>query len=277
MFSVGILYSSVEFLVLVQRQGAMEPDFTKSFSTFHVASAEVILETSQKCQWTKLTAEGSIVLSSRGLDILNCDEPSQRLRIQIGHLIESQRPRWLPLLSKGRAEAEKYLATDVRQCFQEAGLFGDLSDEIVAWWDMHSQLSRRVARDTNLDLGRRGEKLSIDYERQRTGREPFWQGFESNLAGYDVRSFVSSDGLQSLSIEVKTSNSPLQTAEFFVTRNEWEVATNTEHYVFHLWNLKPTSHLTIVEAEGIGQHIPSDQGQGEWQKVKIPFAAFVQE
>lgn len=273
MFSVGILYSAQEFLSFVQTNPNIGLGFKNMFNTFSVASPIAILDVSQKCEWIKLNVSGFLEVTEKGKLILEKDSEAA-LRTQIGHLIESSTPAWIPLLSRGRSEAGKYLPLDVKQCFREAGLFESISDEIVNWWDKYSKISRKVNKDNNLEIGRKGEKLSIAYERNRTSREPIWQSIESNLSGFDILSTIDDKNTSHLRIEVKTANSDLKSAVFFLSKNEWDVAITSSNYVFHLWSLQPKPTLKVVSVNDVRGNVPDNNGDGLWQKVSIPFTAF---
>jgi hypothetical protein len=274
MFSVGVLYSAQEFLDFVEQNHSIDLKFPEIFRTFSVASSKAVLEVSQKCEWVCLNTSGYLEITDRGRQVLQGRQPDIVLRVQMGHLIETYLPTWLPLLNRGREEARKYLPLDAAQCMREAGLFTGTSDEIVKWWDTYSKLSRRSLKDSRLDVGRQGERLSLQHERQRTKREPVWRGFESNLSGFDILSIVAENDGRPLRIEVKTSNSTLSTAVFFLSRNEWQVASVSDNYLFHLWSLQPKPTLMLIEVEQIEQHIPIDRGQGTWKTVCIPHSAF---
>ena len=215
---------------------------------------------------------GNLEITERGKLILQYNDPENALRLQVGHLIESLIPSWIPLLCRGRSEAGKYLPTDVLQCFREAGLFDGTSDEIVTWWDRYSKISRKTNKDNNVEIGRRGEKLSVEYERKRANREPIWQSIESNLSGFDILSTIDEQNQTRLQIEVKTSNSTIDVANFFLSKNEWDVATTSTNYIFHLWSLQPKPTLQIVMVDQVEKHVPDNNGYGKWQKVSVPFA-----
>lgn len=274
MFSVGVLYSAQEFIKFVSTTREVDLKFPEVFKTFAVASPRAILEVAQKCEWVRLSISGCLEVTDRGQMILDSREPDLALRIQLGHLIESSLPPWIPLLSRGRAEARKYLPVDVAQCLREAGLFGSISDDVVSWWDRYSKVSRKLSKDTKLDVGRLGEKLSLRHERERTNREPVWQGFESNFSGFDILSVVGENDLTSLRIEVKTSNSTPDVALFYISKNEWNVAVASSHYILHLWSLQPEPELRKVSVDQVGKHVPTNQGTGEWESASIPFAVF---
>ena len=275
MFSVGILYSAQEFLEFVNSTPTLDLNFSEIFQTFAVASPKAIFELSQKCEWIRLNMSGNLEVTERGFQVLQSKQPEISLRIQIGHLIETYMPPWIPLISRGRMETQKYLPSGVKQCFKEAGLFSTPTDDIVNWWDKYSQVSRKKNKDNNLETGRRGEKLSIEHERDRTKREPVWQGFETNLAGYDLLSIVREDDFRPLCIEVKTSDSRPDVAEFYISKNEWNVATVSDNFILHLWSLRPRPKLIVITPNQLQNHIPIDQGDGNWEKVSIPFTAFI--
>ncbi len=274
MFSVGILYSAQEFLEFVRQTPDLDLHFPDIFNTFSVASSKAMLELSQQCQWIRLNISGKIEITEKGKQVIQYGQADIALRVQIGHLLETYLPPWIPLLSRGRAEAQKYLPQDISQCFREAGLFSYPSDDIVNWWDKYSKVSRKVSKDAKLDVGRQGEKLSLEHERRRTKREPTWQGFESNLAGFDVLSVISETDSTSLRIEVKTSNSRPDVATFYLSKNEWNVASTSDHYIVHLWALQPKPLLIIVETLQLERHIPSNQGDGQWENISIPYSTF---
>ena len=142
MFSVGVLYSAYEFIGFVSKTPDLDMNFPNIFQTFAVASPKATLKVSQKCEWVQLNYDGKLEITSRGKEVLVNQEPELALRTQIGHLIESYLPTWLPLLSRGRLETKKYLPANALQCFREAGLFSQASDDIVAWWDKYSNVSR---------------------------------------------------------------------------------------------------------------------------------------
>lgn len=98
---------------------------------------------------------------------------------------------------------------------------------------------------------------------------------ESNLAGYDVRSKISSDDHSALLIEVKTATSSLEQAYFHVTSHEWKVAQTSLAYVFHLWCLSGKKRLlAVISPEDIFPYIPTNNLSGEWESAKIPFLSF---
>lgn len=276
-FSVGILYSAQELLRFIKANPNVVSNFPEAFRSFsNVASIKAVFEICQMCEWVRLDTNGYLELTEKSDGILDDVSEEIKLRIQLHHLIEACRPTWMPLLTKGRSEALKYLPVDVVQCLREADLTGSYSDDVILWWDRVGKFTRRTGKDEKIDVGRRGEKMSIKYERNRTHREPKWQGFESNLSGYDVLSIVDPRDTNILNIEVKTSNSTWDVASFFVSKNEWSVAKSSPNYLFHLWSLVPKNNLYIIPVKVVEKHIPTNKGHGTWESVEIPFSAVCQ-
>jgi len=274
MFSVGLLYSVRDFLKLNSISG-MKPDtFESYFKSFKYSTADKILTVSFKCGWAKVNQQGLIELTERGQDI-SVSEYEVALLIQLEDLILIFNPTWASLLLKGRTEAKNYLPPDALQCFKECGLFGELTDELIKFWDKLSLAYRNYSQIRMTEIGRIGEKLSFDYELIRTGKPPLWQAIESNLAGFDLLSIVDTTNSQKLKIEVKTTTSNITYAKFHLTKNEWNTALASINYVFHLWHIEKTPTLHIVSLQKINDHIPTDKGNGDWESVEIPFRSVI--
>lgn len=273
MFSVGVLYSCHDFLDLVRQTPLYSESFPLLFQRFEVATGESVLKTSQACEWTLLSSDGGIHISKRGEDILALGSPEARLRLQLKHMIMGLRPNWTAQLSYGRVEATKSLPEDARQCFEEAGLLNGYDASTVEWWDTVAS-SARVVKDGGGNSGRLAEQYSRAYEHDRVGMEPYWEGFESNFAGYDLLSRIDRDSDRRLLIEVKSTQNRVREGSFFVSRNEWKTAIHSTNYVFHLWAMKPLPKLFVVAKEDLSHHIPSDRGKGMWKEAWVPMSSF---
>lgn len=273
MYSVSLLYSVHDFLRLIPEVGMTSTQFKNHFQTFKYSTAEKILDISFKCGWSKLIKDGIIILSERGKQIGSVDYKSALL-FQIEDLILNFNPVWGSILLKGRSEARNFLPPDVAQCFRESGLFDELTDELIQVWDRLALAYRNYSQKRMTEIGRAGEKLSFQYEWDRTGHKPMWQAVESNLSGFDILSVTNSSTTTRLQIEVKSTTSEMLFANLHITRNEWETAKNSKNYIFHLWQMsKDKNTLYKCGVEEMSRHIPVDQGNGAWEKVEIPFAA----
>lgn len=271
MFSVGIIYSSRDFLEYIRESSITSDQFTSAFEKYRYASSELILELCFKCGWLRFKPDGSIVPTERGLSISKL-KYTEALLLQLEDMIKIYNPSWASLIPKGREETKHFLPESVKQCFNEAGLLGELSDELVDFWDKLALAYRNVKQERLLELGREGERFSIIFEESRTGRIPKWQSIESNLSGYDLISTLNTDENKPLMIEVKATSTNINYASFYISRNEWETASNTSNYVFHLWSLdKKCRTLYIVSKEKVKPHIAMDQNDGNWQSIEIPF------
>jgi hypothetical protein len=185
-------------------------------------------------------------------------------------------PSWSKMLMHGRRELARFAPPDVTQCFKEAGLMtSEVSDGMVKWWDEIGSLARGFRSASAMVVGRAGEKLSLAYERARTGKDAYWQSIETSFSGYDVLSVIASDELTPLEIEVKASQMRLKEAFLHVSANEWESAEQSRAYQFHLWHLSEQPQLAIIGVEEMRHHIPTNQSEGTWESVKVPFRAFL--
>jgi hypothetical protein len=77
----------------------------------------------------------------------------------------------------------------------------------------------------------------------------------------------------------KGSSLPVSDAYFFVSRHEWEVASDGKAYGFYLWVMRGASQPEgkFVRGADVAEHISSDQGDGKWDVIKIPFKCFWKE
>lgn len=203
-------------------------------------------------------------------------DPIVGLRVGLGILIEAHRPWWCRFFPYGRQRLATALTQDELQTFRSAGLFDEKpSLAVVEWWDALASLMRTADDERKNAQGRHGERLSLEYERERLAglgisEEPKWVALDDNSAGYDIQSYVLTEyGLKNRLIEVKSSK--LSPTRMVLTRGEWDAAAKYgEAYVFHLWQL-PSEVLTVFTVADIAQHIPEDAGQGRWSELTIQF------
>ncbi len=273
--SAGLLHSAHELLEWVHSHPLSPRELLDSFRTVLVCPPQDVLNLCARCTWIETDADGNLKLTPRGTTIRRLRDFEPRMREQLRDFVGSEGPAWVRLLPRGRQEAVRFLHPDVAQLFREAGLMAiPASEEIIGWWDTVSGVARGASDMVLTEIGRRGERLSIAYERQRTDHEPQWQSVESNLSGFDILSVLEQGSAQPLEIEVKASTDDLDYAEFHVARNEWDTAVHARHYIFHLWLLGAKSRLARVTVDDVQSHIPLDQGGGAWETVEIPFKTF---
>lgn len=103
------------------------------------------------------------------------------------------------------------------------------------------------------------------------GRDPLWQALESNAAGYDIPSWLDNQSPERLIIAVKCSVLPMDSAWIHITRNEWQTAATAQHAVFHIWSVRSNGRsLWVRSRDDLQNHIALNQGDGEWETVRIP-------
>lgn len=269
-FSVGVLYSTQELLKFVGEKDMSPDEFCSSFKTFAVAAAIDVLEIAQRCSWIALTVDGRMVVTARGQAVLKASSQEAGLRLQIKHAIEVFQPAWAQRMRNGREEVRRYFPAEVLQCFDEAGLMEDWDELLINWWDDLAQAARAKKNDELLQIGRKSERMSWEYELERTKAKPRWQALESNFSGFDILSRIDESNTGPLRIEVKGSAQPRKEAMFYVTRNEWDVAITNGSYRFHIWLLSHNPPLLIdKDHTEILPNIPLNKGCGKWWNVQI--------
>lgn len=273
-FSVGILYSSQTLLEIVESGGLGVEAFHSSFTTIEVADASVVLETAQKCHWLQIEVDGEIRLTERGTYLRSLKQAYLCLREQLYDVLLVNPPSWSKRIIQGRFEAMQAMPEDARQCFKDCGLTSGTDDDIVEWWDRAGTGVRALRSKVSHDVGRAAEKLSISYEKNRTGRDPIWQAVETNVSGFDVLSIVGPCTPAKLKIEVKGSRMGKSEASFFVTRNEWNTAVKSSAFHFHLWLVREQPTLFVVPANDVAPHIPTDGVSGRWETAQLFFKDF---
>ncbi|OZV10839.1 hypothetical protein CIW83_18105 [Tissierella sp. P1] len=268
LFSVGVLYSSHNLLDEINKDIINDISFLKSYKKYIVANSKDIFDVSLKCSWITIS-NMNIRLTKRGFEILQASSTVDKLRLQLIDLVCYFRPSWAMSIPYGRKEALHFMPIDVKQCFEEANLVDNYSEDTIEWWDKLSSIIKGFYDDELLKIGRIGEKLSIEYEFNRTGHLPKWMSIETNICGYDLLSCISRENRLSQLIEVKTcSNS---SKEIHISNNEWNTAISSENYIFHIWflNNKSEPKLIILKPDELQKNIPKNMGSGEWGSVKI--------
>lgn len=216
----------------------------------------------------------SILAEVPELTSVSADSRELRLRSFLMHLLLKLRPAWCRLVPKGRAYVHAYLDEDARAVFRNAGLYGDVDTATREWWDRLGCSVRTISDEHLLELGRRGELLTLQYERDRlsalgrTDLQPDWVGFEDNSLGYDVRSYtITESGLIPKYIEVKAATN--EDLRFYLTRNEWRVAERfSKDFLIHLWDIA-SEQLYEITFNELSAHVPQDMGRGNWDAVII--------
>lgn len=278
MISVGVLYDAQKLLEYVTENRTTAATLLASFDKFEVADFPTVLAISQKYQWLVVTETDYLAVSHLGKSICDAPTPESKLRYQLHHVLAQSNESWTKKIADGRSEARRFLPADVQQIFKEAGLLEAWTDDLRTWWDSIS-LEVRFSRNKGLfEIGRKAEWLSMQYEHERTKQAPEWKCLETNYAGYDILSVLSSGSSVLQPIEVKGSTLRLKEATFVLTKNEWQTATDNENYTLHLWLLQdppdPAKHLRVVPATKLEEHIPKEGGKGKWETVRIPFSIF---
>jgi len=275
MFYVGILYRICSFMEFVKDNPLTPHDVKESFPKYEGVRSKDILDIAYKGNWLVTNSEDELMLSYSGLELLKNQSDIERLRIQLLTLIKELDPPWAVTATQGREVLNKYAPSEVSQCLDEAGLLGNLDDAAISWWDTLASRYRHEKDVSNLCIGRKGEKLSFDYELKRVGSPPRWVAIDYSNLGYDLVSIVGKGVNKKLLIEVKTTTKSWSNGVFHLSRNEWNVLSSQTNSVLHLWCLSSAKpRMEIIPIQAIAPHVPKEMGSGEWESITCPFSAF---
>lgn len=275
MWHVGLLYRIIDLLELLDQRDNYHTDTIINIHCFHGVETERLISIAITGKWLYINNNQNLCITPQGRNLLLEQESILQLRSQIFTLITILNPSWVATTAQGRQAFVQYAPQEVIQCFRESGLLDSFDDEVVRWWDQIATRFREARLIDNIKTGRKGERLSYDLEKKRTGKDPYWIALEFDGAGYDIKSQVGSDIEVPLLIEVKASTQSWTNATFFLSRHEWKVLSKETYAVFHLWSLatQPPEYAIIAVAN-VESHIPLDKGNGEWKIVECPFSVF---
>lgn len=274
---IGILYRVVDLLRLLHQEPRPKSEILTSFavSRFRNVSIDDVLSTGFYGGWVRVDESDCVSCTTDGCNLLSLASAQHRLRCQIERILEKEDPLWASSAVQGRQALASYAPPEAVQCFREAGLLDGEDDEIVAWWDTMGSRFRAAREKVYVEIGRRGERLTFDLEKERTGRQPKWIALEYSNAGYDIISSISANDAHRLVIEVKTSVQPWNRADFYLSRAEWNTLIQEENPLVHLWSVCLDTPLhAAISISDLQQHIPSDRGDGVWHRCRVPFEAF---
>jgi hypothetical protein len=277
-FSPGLVQGCFELLAITMRQQLTFTEIKSSFAYLGSLPAQKVVETAQALNWLQASEHGHAEHTPWGSRLFAILGYEAQLRQAMLDYIDIEHPSWVQNASFGRSRVISFAGSQIAQVFAEAGLAEGTSESVVAFWDALAARARGQRDDRLSQIGRLGERLTIDYETQRTGRHPTWVAIDNNADGYDVLSVVGPTDTHQLTIEVKTSTQG--TSGFaMLTRNEWEMAMESERHAFYFWNLRDPlkPKLAIVSSETMLNHMPQDQGMGQWDCTKVPFSAFTEQ
>lgn len=274
-FSCGVIYGCVQLLgsINTHPNSFKKPSELPSYRRFN---NEELISLMLKLGWIVKNNTGLIELSSFGLKILSLNEEIFLLREALFSYIKAFRPPWIQLILGGRSKVLLFAPHEIKQIMIDAEIHESYSKEVVKFWDNLAALAYYEKEIKLNDIGREGERLSLTYEKLRTGISPEWIAIENNADGFDIISVIDKGSEVKQYIEVKTSTMGLL-GKCFITRNEWTQSQLLPHYIFHLWDIseRDAPRLAILESIMIQKHIPAnDTGMGRWESISIPFEAF---
>ena len=270
--SPSVCYASAQFLDIIQKNYVSVTELHK-IELGHVETAKVL----ELLEPLGLVTKQNSVLTVTpiGQKFLHISDPCEQIKFLLIEYCDKIKLPWQNLIPKGRQHVLNFAPIQVVQLFHEANVAKGIDANIVKFWDRLSLVSRQHLQYSLVEIGRAGERLSLQYERIRTEREPTWLSLENNLLGYDLASVISKTNHESLFIETKCSEKSIGYASFFLSRNEWKVASEKPNFKFHLWCLNEEDFsLATLDVAELEVCIPKDRAAGKWVTIEIPFSHF---
>lgn len=275
MLRVGVLYRIGHALDYLASHPLSEQQFLSSFNNWEGVSGQTVIETCKRLGWIAAKPTSELLITPVGQSLCDVRRDTERLRLQLEHIISITRPTWAALAVRGRNAVASYAPREAVQCLSEADLLDGTDSEVVAWWDRLAAYYRTVQANERMDTGRLGERSSFEYEVRRTGVEPKWVALDANEAGYDLLSRMDKTDAQRLLIEVKSSVLDWEDAEAILTRHEWEVLRQAAHACIDMWtvNRRPFG-MCRVDVDVLAKLVPEERSDARWLTVAIPFRLF---
>lgn len=279
--SVGLVSATLLLLQALEKYRCNDVRQLAEIHIIYGINQKSALNFALQCHWITVE-QNKVNITDTGKQILlqfngKCLEDVLWREILNDYIIYSK-PSWSRLIPAGRKETFLFMTADEKRCFLEANLMSiPASDVIISWWDSLANKIRGISQSNLENIGRIGEKLTLQYEYKRTLCEPIWESVESNLIGYDIISQRSNVNDENILIEVKSSCKSMQDASMIISKNEWEVAWNgynRSRYYVYAWLLDNRPQLAILSTQEIHKNIPIEQGNGKWTSVEIPFKNF---
>lgn len=273
--SPGVAQAAFELVDIVRQHQVTQQQLSRAFPRVLSIDCDTARALAMGLGWIAESGDGLLTATDLGNLILATPVYEDRLRQAIWSYVDQVRPPWIANAPSGRSRVMRFVGPQLAQVFAEAGLASELDEAAIGFWDELAARARGRESHRNTAIGRRGERLSFEYETARTGIEPRWVSLDSNSAGYDILSRVHADAAAPLLVEVKASVAGVD-GTCHISRNEWAMAADSVHYVFDLWAIDDTAPALFarVAAKEMESHIPTDAGSGSWETVAVPFNAF---
>lgn len=238
-------------------------------------SSRQVVECALTIGWIEPSEREVLRLTRRGETARAKTDTRASLKALIVDYIVAEQPTWALLASLGRRDLLLQAPRGVVQVFVEAGLAYGYDEPTVQFWDSLAAEARNNETSNLVGVGRQGERLSYAKELDRTGHAPKWVSIDSNADGYDILSRVSHEDSTRLLIEVKASQRPIDWATLHLSRNEWQIATQSKNHVFHLWASVDTQpKFAALTTSQLSVHVARESGEGRWESMEIPYRAF---
>lgn len=265
-------YDSIKILNRLEKFGKSNLKDVLSNESLQSNDVQNVIDLCLDCNVIYVDKKGSIFINERGKSVVALKGAINNKYIELLKLyLLTQNPSWIFEIYKGIKIAKSSLSVpdNFKHIFKTFNLFDITNKASIHWWDSIKDIRRSYEESRLTRIGREGEFLIIDFEKERTGIEPEHISIDDDDAGYDIKSVKSKKDKSNLLIEVK--NSTQREIRFFISRNEYLTCLmNKKSYKMYLLHtLKDSIVLYVFDHKLLSKHVSKNIGLGRFESVQI--------
>lgn len=265
-------YDSIDILRRLNDFGKSNLKDILSNQSFQSSDMQNVIDLCLDCNVIYIDKKSNIFINTRGKHIILLKGSTNKKYIELLKLyLLTQNPSWIFEIYKGIQATKMSLSVpeSFKDMFKTFNLFDITNKSSVHWWDSIKNIRRNYEESRLTRIGREGEFLIIDFEKQRTGAKPEHISIDDDEAGYDIKSIKSKKNQSDLLIEVK--NTTQREIRFFISRNEYNTClmNKNSYKIYLLHSLKDNKVLYIFDYKLLSKHVSKNIGKGKFESVQI--------
>ena len=267
-------YDSIRILNRLNDHGKSNLDDILSNRSYQSNDMQNVIDLCLDCNVVYIDKKSNIFINKRGKKVVSLEGKVNIKYIELLKLyLLTQNPTWIFDVYKGIEVTKSSLLVpeNFKHIFKTLNLFDIKNESSIHWWDSIKDLRRNYEESRLTKIGREGEFLVIEYERNKKEFEPEHTSvLFGDEAGYDIKSIISKKNKKDLFIEVK--NCTQRELRFFISKNEYNTCVmNKNNYRIYLIDSSKIDNkkLYIFDYDILIKHIPKNIGLGTFESVQI--------
>ena len=267
-------YDSIRILKRLDNHGKSNLDDILTNKSYQSNEMQDVIDLCLDCNVIYIDKKSNIFINDRGKKIASIEGKVNYKYIELLKLyLLTQHPTWIFDIYKGIEVTKSSLLVpeNFKHIFKTFNLFDLKNESTIHWWDAIKDIRRNYEESRLTKIGREGEFLIINFERNEKGIEPEHTSvLYGDDAGYDIKSIISKKNKKDLLIEVK--NCTQRELRFFISKNEYNTCErNKNNYKIYLIDSSDINlrKLYIFDFDLLNKHIPKNKGLGVFENVQI--------